>query len=231
MNLSLLQDYLPLILSGFETTLLLALLVLVIAMPLAFFVALFRHLRVFVLAPVLGSYVETFRALPALVVLYFAFYGLPKFGLTLQPFQAAVLGMSATSIAYVSEDFRAGLATITKTQWEAGEALGLSRARIIRRIILPQALPVMIPPVMANAIITVKATSVASLVGVQDLTGAAISAMSITFSATDFLVVAAGIYLLLSGVMVFVQAVAEVVVARRFGPFAVVSARRRVLQA
>jgi His/Glu/Gln/Arg/opine family amino acid ABC transporter permease subunit len=216
MDWQLLGEYLPLILSGLGTTILLAALVLIASMPIAFLVALSRHLRFPVICAAMNAYVQVFRAVPALVVLYFTFYGLPRFGFTLQPFQAAVLGMALTSIAYVSEDFRASLATIGKGQWDAANALGLSRARIVRRIILPQALPVMIPPVMANAIITIKATSTASLVGVQELTGASVAAMSLTFSATDFLVVAALLYLAISAVVLLLQGVAEAFVARRY---------------
>ncbi len=229
MDVSLLRDYGWLIASGLLTTVILAALVLVIAMPLAFLVALARQQRVPILSPLLRAYVEIFRAVPALIVLYFSFYGLPRLGLSLQPFSAAVLGMVLTSVAYVSEDFRAGLASIPRAQWEAAHALGLGRVRIVRRIILPQALPVLVPPVMTNALVTIKATSVASLVGVQELTGASVSAMSFTFSATDFLVTAAILYLTISGVVAGVQALVERVLRRRFGPVARVALRRRVL--
>lgn len=229
MNLALVGEYLPLVLRGLLTTLMLASLVLLFAMPLAFGVALCRHLQVPVLGTVGKWWVQTFRALPALVVLYFTFYGLPRLGLALQPFQAAALGMMLTSVAYVSEDFRASLAAIPRGQWDAAHALGLGRARMVRRIILPQALPVMIPPVMTNALITIKATSTASLVGVQELTGASIAAMSVTFSATDFLVLAAALYLGIAAVMVSAQAVAEAYAARRYGPLATVARRRRMI--
>ena len=198
-------------------------------MPLAFLVALCRQQRVPILAPLLRAYVEVFRAVPALVVLYATFYGLPRLGFALQPFPAAALGMALTSVAYVSEDFRASLASIPVTQWEAAHALGLSRRRILRRIILPQALPILLPPLMANALVTIKATSIASLVGVPELTGASVSAMSLTFSATDFLLTAAVLYLAISGVVAGVQAVAEWWLRKRFGPQATVASRRRVL--
>lgn len=227
MNGALIAEYLPLVLRGLVTTLLLASLVLVLAMPVAFGIALCRHMRVPVLGALGGCWVNTFRALPALVVLYFAFYGLPRLGIALQPFQAATLGMMLTSVAYVSEDFRAGLAAIPRGQWDAANALGLSPVRLVRRIIVPQAVPVMIPPVMTNALITIKATSTASLVGVQELTGASMAAMSVTFSATDFLVLAAALYLGIAAVMVGAQAVAERYAARRFGPLATVALARR----
>lgn len=224
-----LREYAPAIANGLLLTLALAALVLVVAMPAAFLVALCRQQRVPVLAPLLRAYVEVFRAVPALVVLYFTFYGLPRFGLALQPFPAAALGMALTSIAYVSEDFRASLSSIPLAQWEAAHALGLSRRRILRRIILPQALPILLPPLMANALVTIKATATASLVGVPELTGVSVSAMSLTFSATDFLVTAAVLYLAISGVVAGAQAVAERWLRRRFGPEATVASRRRVL--
>lgn len=224
-----LREYAPAIANGLLLTLALAALVLVVAMPAAFLVALCRQQRVPVLASLLRAYVEVFRAVPALVVLYFTFYGLPRFGLALQPFPAAALGMALTSVAYVSEDFRASLSSIPLAQWEAAHALGLSRRRILRRIILPQALPILLPPLMANALVTVKATATASLVGVPELTGVSVSAMSLTFSATDFLVTAAVLYLAISGVVAGAQAVAERWLRRRFGPEATVAPRRRVL--
>ena len=224
-----LREYAPALAHGLLFTLGLAGLVLVVAMPVAFLVALCRQQRIPVLAPLLHAYVEVFRAVPALVVLYAMFYGLPRLGFALQPFPAAALGMALTSVAYVSEDFRAGLASIPLAQWEAAHALGMSRPHILRRIVLPQALPVLLPPVMANALVTIKATSIASLVGVPELTGASVSAMSLTFSATDFLVTAAMLYLAISGVVAVLQAVAERWLGRRFGPQATVAPRRRVL--
>ena len=224
-----LREYAPGLARGLGLTLGLAALVLVVAIPVAFLVALCRQQRVPVLAPLLRAYVETFRAVPALLVLYFTFYGLPRLGFALQPFPAAALGMMLTSVAYVSEDFRASLSSIPLAQWEAAHALGLSRRRILRRIVLPQALPVLLPPVMANVLVTIKATATASLVGVPELTGASVSAMSLTFSATDFLVTAAVLYLAISAAVAGVQAAAEGWLRRRFGPAATVARRRRVL--
>lgn len=217
MNLELIVEYWPEIWRGFQTTVVLSLVVIGIATPVAFMLAVIRHTRVPVIGPVAAVYVNLFRALPALVVLFFAFYALPRLGLRLQPFPAAIIGMVLTSTAYMSEDFRAGLAAIAREQWQAAEALGLSPARTIRRIILPQAIPIMIPPFMTNTIITVKATSIASLVGVNELTGASMAAMSLTYSALDFLLLAAVLYLVLSAILAIVQAVAEQWVARRYG--------------
>jgi His/Glu/Gln/Arg/opine family amino acid ABC transporter permease subunit len=216
MNLTLIQSYWPSIESGLGTTILLAAIVIGISTPLAFTVALVRHVRMPVLSNLCAAYVYVFRALPALVVLFFAFYALPRLGLSLQPMTAAIVGMVLTSTAYVSEDFRGGLAAVGAGQWQAADALGLGRVRTLRRIILPQALPVMIPPFMTNAIITIKGTAIASLVGLHELTGASMAAMSLTYSATDFLLTAAGLYLVLAGILAVLQVAAEHHVTRRY---------------
>ncbi|MFN7322221.1 MAG: amino acid ABC transporter permease [Methylobacterium sp.] len=215
MNYDLISEYWPEIWLGFQTTLLLSCLVIAISTPIAFLIAVIRHLRIPGLSPLLSGYVHLFRALPALVVLFFAFYALPKLGFALQPFPAAVVGMVATSVAYVSEDFRAGIAAIGKGQWDAGHALGLGVGRIVRRIILPQAIPIMVPSFMTNAIIIVKATAIASLIGVSELTGASMGAMSITYSALDFLMIAAVLYLIISAVLATLQAIIEFALERR----------------
>jgi His/Glu/Gln/Arg/opine family amino acid ABC transporter permease subunit len=209
MNLELIAEYWPQIWSGFQTTIVLSIIVIGLSTPLAFLLAVVRHTRVPVIAPIASVYVHLFRALPALVVLFFAFYALPRLGLRLQPLPAAIIGMVLTSTAYMSEDFRAGLAAIAREQWQAADALGLSRSHTVRRIILPQAIPIMIPPFMTNTIITVKATSIASLVGVNELTGASMAAMSLTYSALDFLLLAAILYLAISAVLAVLQEIAE----------------------
>lgn len=216
MNTKLILEYWPSICDGFRLTIYLSAIVLAVSTPVAFFIALGRYLRVPYLARLLDVYVTVFRALPALVVLFFAFYALPKFGIVMQPFWAAVTGMCVTTAAYVSEDFRAGIATIKKGQWEAAGSLGLSRAWTVRRIILPQALPIIIPPFMTNAIITIKATAIVSLIGVKELTGATMAAISLTYSALDFMMVAAALYLGLSAVLVLLQAAIEYALRRKF---------------
>ena len=104
---------------------------------------------------------------------------------------------------------------IIRGQWDAGHALGLGVGRIVRRIILPQAIPIMVPSFMTNAIIIVKATAIASLIGVSELTGASMGAMSITYSALDFLMIAAALYLIISAVLATLQAIIEFALERR----------------
>ncbi|MBM3521472.1 MAG: amino acid ABC transporter permease [Alphaproteobacteria bacterium] len=209
---ALLAKHLPELLSGFRLTVLLAIAILAISTPAALLLALARESAVPALSWLSAAYVNTFRALPVLVVLYFTFYGLPQFGISLSSVAAAMLGISIASTAYLSEDMRAGLRGIDPGQYQAARALGLPYWRTIRRVILPQAIRIMIAPYITRAIIIVKATSIAGLVAVSELTGQAYGLISITYRAIEFLAVAAILYLALNAVLALLQSYAE----RRF---------------
>src|SRR5437660_7752332 len=91
-------------------------------------------------------YVEVFRGTSALVQLFWLFFVLPDFGISLEPFTVAVLTLGLNVGAYGAEVMRGGIQGITRGQWEASTALNMTRAQALRRIILPQALVAMIPP-------------------------------------------------------------------------------------
>lgn len=209
MNFGLLADNAPSLLRGFGTTVLLSAAILLIATPLALALALMRESRVAPLALPAAVYVNTFRLLPALLVLFFAFYALPQLGLRLSPVTAAVAGLTAVSSAYLSEDLRGSIAAVDPGQYRAAKALGLGYGHTVRRIILPQALPLAIGPYVTRAILIVKSTAMASLVAVSDLTGAAVRATSITYEPFVFMLAAGALYLLLSGLLALLQLWAE----------------------
>lgn len=209
MELALLAEYGPSLLQGFETTVALSAAILAIATPLALALALMRESRVAALALPAAIYVNAFRLLPALLVLFFAFYALPQLGLRLAPLAAATAGLSVVSAAYLSEDLRGSIAAVDPGQYRAARALGLSYAHTVRRIVLPQALPIAIGPYVTRAILIVKSTAMASLVAVSDLTGAAVRATSITYEPFLFMLTAGALYLALSGALAILQAWAE----------------------
>ena len=204
------------ILKGVGLTIQLFLIVVLITTPVAFVIASIRYTRMKYIHPIVTLYVWIFRAVPGLLVLYFTFYGLPNLGISLEPFSAAVLGMCITTAAYMSEDFRAGLVSVGQGQWHAARSLGFTDTYTLRRIVLPQAAPVFIPPYMTQLIITVKTTAVASLVGVSELTGTTMSAISLTYSALDFLITAAIVYLIMTGVIAAGQALLEAAIRKRY---------------
>jgi polar amino acid transport system permease protein len=169
MNIDALIPYLPFILSGIGVTLLVMVLALAVAMPTAAILALARDSGVPLLAWPAGFIIELFRGSSALVQLFWAFYVLPLFGVNLSPLTAGVMVLGLNEGSYFSEVVRAGLNAVPAGQREAAIALQLSPAYRFFRIVLPQALPLMIPP-FGNAVVSMlKFTALVSLVTVQDL--------------------------------------------------------------
>ena len=159
----------PLLVQAAGITVLLA----TIAMPLAVFVGLMIAIgRVYgpkFLRPPLSLYVEVIRGTPLVLQLYFIFFLLPEVGLALPAFWAAILGLAINYSAYEAEIYRAGLQAIPRGQMEAALSLGMSKSLAIRRIIVPQAMRLVIPPVMNDFIAMFKDTAVCSVITVVEL--------------------------------------------------------------
>lgn len=116
------------------------------------------------------TYVELFRGTSALVQLFWLFFVLPQFGVTIDAFTVAVLALGLNVGAYGAEVVRGAVLAVPRHQWEAGLALNLSRRQIVARIILPQAVVAMIPPWGNLFIELLKGTSLVSLITLADLT-------------------------------------------------------------
>ena len=114
-------------------------------------------------------YVSAIRGTPLLVQLFILFFGLPTVGIVIDPFPAAVFGFSLNVGAYASEVIRAAIQSIPKGQWEAAHTIGMNYFQTLRRIILPQATRVSIPPLSNTFISLVKDTSLASLILVTEM--------------------------------------------------------------
>jgi polar amino acid transport system permease protein len=184
---------------------------LVLATALGLVLALMRMSSARVLRWASAIYVWIFRGLPALVILFFAFFWLGR-NLNLSPFQAAVLGLGASSAAYKAEIIRAGLLAVDTGQYEAAEALGFTKAHYMRRIIIPQGVRVMIPNYISNSTLLFKSTSLAAVIGLTELTGRSKQLANSTFKPIELLTAAGVIYLVLTSVLVASQGFLE----RRF---------------
>jgi len=114
-------------------------------------------------------YVEVFRGTSALVQLFWLFFVLPQFGLSLEPFTVAVLGLGLNVGAYGSEVVRGAIQAVPRGQWEASTALNMTRPQMLRRIILPQAFVAMVPPWGNLFIELLKSTALVSLITLGDL--------------------------------------------------------------
>jgi polar amino acid transport system substrate-binding protein len=152
-------------------TVLLACLSFPAAVLLGLFVALGRMYAPRWVAVPLVAYVELLRGTPILLQLYVIYYLLPYAGLTLAGFWAGLLGLAINYSAYEAENYRAGILAVPKGQMEAALALGMSRWTALRRVIVPQAVRIVVPPVTNDFISLFKDTSICSVVAVTELTG------------------------------------------------------------
>lgn len=140
------------------------------SLALGFVVALLRLYGPHWLRPAIVLYIDSMRAIPALVVLVWTFFALPIVaGVTLPPFWAALAGLTVHLAAYAAEIMRAGIESVRPGQTRAALALGLSRAQILRRIVLPQAIVRMLPAFGSLLSVTIKDTAIASVIAVPDL--------------------------------------------------------------
>lgn len=162
--------YLPFLLGGISVTLQITFAAIALAVPVAFVLAAGRMSR---WAPArwgAGFVIETFRGTSAVVQLFWAFYVLPFFGINLSPMVCGILVLGLNEGSFFSEVVRASLKSIPPGQREAAAALHLPGFYTFRRVILPQALPVMVPPFGNALVLMLKFSALVSLVTIQDLT-------------------------------------------------------------
>ncbi|MDR7032732.1 ectoine/hydroxyectoine ABC transporter permease subunit EhuC [Mesorhizobium sp. BE184] len=164
------SGYLSLILQGALVTVQLTVMGSILALIVAFLAGLGRISRFFPLRWLATGYIEFFRGTSIFVQLFFAYFVLPFAGITLTPLQAGVLALGLNVGAYAAEVVRGAILSVGKEQYEACIALNLSRWHCMRKVILPQALLIMLPTFGNNAIELLKATSVVSLISLADMT-------------------------------------------------------------
>jgi glutamate transport system permease protein len=116
-----------------------------------------------------GAYVEFFRALPLILLMYFCALALPKYGIHLSPFQGVVLALTVYNGAVLGEIFRAGILSLDRGQREAGLAIGLSDAQTMRIIVLPQAVRRLLPSLISQSVGLLKDTSLGFIVSYTEL--------------------------------------------------------------
>jgi polar amino acid transport system permease protein len=170
MNLSALHDALPDILSGLELTILMWLGGSALAPILGLAIALGRRFAPPWLDRPLWAIVEVIRGTPFLVQIFLLYFGGPFVGLTLDPTPAGLLGLTVYGAAYFSEIFRGGLIAVPKGHIEAGLCVGLTRAQIIRRILLPEMTLLVLPACVNMYVVLLKETAVLSIITVPELT-------------------------------------------------------------
>ncbi|AVA24218.1 amino acid ABC transporter permease [Rhizobium sp. NXC24] len=150
-------------------------------------------------------YTSFFRGLPLLMQIYLIYLGLPQLGVVMNAVPSGILALSLCVGAYMTEIFRAGIQSIDRGQWEASRSMGFGFALTMRRIILPQALPVIIPPMGNMFISMLKDSSLVSVLGVWELTFLARTVGQPTFHHMEMLITAAVIYWMMSACLEVAQ--------------------------
>jgi polar amino acid transport system permease protein len=163
-------EYAPLLWQGLLTTLLVTVLGGALCLIVAFAAGLARLSRHWILRWPAGVFIEVFRGTSLLVQMFWLFFALPFFGIQLHPLTAAVLALGLNEGAYAAEVVRGAIASRAKGQTEACIALGMEPALRLRRIIIPQSIPAMLPPFGNVMVDLLKISSLVSLVTVADLT-------------------------------------------------------------
>lgn len=201
----LIDSLLPLLKAGVAFTIPLTLVSFTIGLLLAVLTALVR-LSSWTLPKLIARfYVWVVRGTPLLLQLFIIFYGLPAIGIVLEPFTAAVIGFSLSVGAYSSEIVRAAILSIHKGQWEAAFSVGMTRGQALRRVILPQAARVSIPPLSNSFISLVKDTSLAAAITYTEMLRTAQQVVATTYEPLLVYCEAGIIYLLFSSVLSALQ--------------------------
>ncbi|HEV7254053.1 MAG TPA: amino acid ABC transporter permease [Mesorhizobium sp.] len=178
-NLDVLVSSFPALMRGFVNTLLLGLMSIAIGVPLGLLISLLRLYAPKPVRVLSVIYIDVLRAMPVLVVLILIYYALPFVGISLSSWVSAITAFSMVMAAYSAEVFRSGIQSIPRGQFEAAQALGLSFVQTLRKVILPQAVRVVIPPTTSNCVSMFKDTSLASTVALPELLKQANDAQSL----------------------------------------------------
>lgn len=191
---------LPTLLNGLGMTILLAVIGMALSLIGGLFLALLRRSRPSgMIRHATTAYIEFFRTTPFLVQLFWIFYGLPViFHLRLSPFWSGIVALALNVSAFNAEIFRAGIDSIGQAQVHAGLALGMSRVQVLQRIVLPQALRRVIPPLGSQWVSMFKDTSLLAFVNVHELTYRGLIIRANTFKELEVMTALIGIYLLVS---------------------------------
>lgn len=189
-------NIIPQMLTGVGVTMELFVLTLLLAVPLGLFLALGRMSSFVLVKKLVAFYVWILRGTPLMLQLFFFYFALPAVGIMLTDFNAAVVAFVLNYAAYFCEIFRSGIGAIPKGQYEAAHTLGMTYFQTMKRIILPQVIRIIIPPLSNETITLVKDTSLVYVLAMNDLMRTTRNLVQRDFNIMPFLV--AGLFYLLA---------------------------------
>lgn len=203
------DSFWKILLPGLTMTIPLTVIAFALALVIAVCMALVQFAHIQGLKQLSRFYIWVFRGTPLLVQLFVVFYGLPRVGIVMEPFPAAVLVFSLNEGAYCAETIRAALEAVPSGQLEAGYCAGMSYLQTMRRIILPQALRTAFPPLSNSLISMVKDTSLAANITVTEMFMVTQRIAARTYEPLALYIEVGLIYLLFSTVLTKLQRVGE----------------------
>ena len=206
-------EFLPILLTGVKLTIIVTVGSLAVSTVLGLIWALMRVSGIALLSRTALAIITVIRGIPIIVQLFYIYFVLPDFGITLSALQAAIIGLGIAYSAYQSENFRAGIEAIDHGQVEAAQSIGMSWGLMMRRVILPQAVRIALPPYGNTMIMMLKDSSQASTITVAELALQGKLIASATFQNSTVFTLVALLYLTMSIPLIVLVGWLE----RRFG--------------
>jgi len=191
-------EFFPILMSGVALTIIVTIGSLLLSTALGLVWALMRVSGIGILTGFSGGLINVIRGIPIIVLLFYLYFVMPEFGVTLTALQAAILGLGIAYSAYQAENFRAGIEAIDKGQIEAAQAIGMSWWQTMCRVVLPQAVKIVLPPYGNVMIMMLKDSSQASTITVAELALQGKLIASSTFKNTSVFTLVALMYLTMS---------------------------------
>ncbi|MCL7464872.1 amino acid ABC transporter permease [Phaeovulum sp. NW3] len=191
-------DYLPILMDGVFLTLIVTFFSVILSTVLGFVWAIMMWSRIPVLAGISRTFITVIRGIPIIVQLFYIYFVMPEVGLNLTAVQAGIIGLGIAYSAYQAENFRAGIEAIDRGQIEAAHSIGMTDSLVMRRVIMPQAVRIVLPPFGNTIIMMLKDSSLVSTITVAELTRQGQLIAASTFDNMTVFTLVAFIYLALS---------------------------------
>lgn len=191
-------DSLPSLLSGLSVTIELAVISLILAVILGIILGIFSISSSKVLKGIAIVYVYIIRGTPLMLQALFLYFGVGQaLNIQFDPVVAGIITLTANASAYMAEIFRGGIQAVDKGQMEAARSLGLSYSKAMRKVILPQAIKIMIPSILNQFIVTLKDTSILTVISVRELTESGKIIIARNYMAFEMYAILACMYLII----------------------------------
>ena len=191
------MKYLPLYQKAAVLTLKIGIAGIILSLLIGLFCVAVQNYRVPILRQIVLVYIEISRNTPLLIQLFFIYYGLPKIGIRTDPEACGIAGLAFLGGSYMAEAFRSGIEAIELIQFESAYSLGLTRRQTLMYVVLPQAVSISMPALVANVIFLLKETSVFSAISLMDLMFTAKDLIGLYYQTVECLFLLVVFYLLI----------------------------------